>query len=926
MKKLINALCALALFASCGITAVAENTNLLGNPGFESEIIGYGEWRFADSGNWYAESENPVERLSDNVVEGSSALHFNNAVVAQRLELDRNVTYRIEFSARAGKDCTIKSGFYDGSQDWPGSYPITAQSFDLSTDWERYTMEFTCTNKQDYLLYFVLWDDVDIYLDDVKIVESENYISRLMTGVDAAGEISFSADYVTDGALFGAALYDEDGDLIGFIPDSESGTFEKVPEYGTYTVKTYLFNDNVSRIESQDVVYDQTSAENEDKALGKASSLEISEKTVTANVGDTKVLDAVIKPYFAYNHDVLWESSDNSVAEVSDSGIVTAKSNGTAVITAKLSDGSLSSQCEVNVTDKVPVTGITLDKTSANLKEVDSVYPIQAQISPENASDKNIVWTSSDESVAVVNNGVITAKGAGEAVITASTEDGGFKAECNVSVSVSDNTITNDRFYKDTDGNFIYSQGGSIYKFGDKYYWYGVKYKEAEEYANNPENGKVGGSAFEAFTCYSSYDLVNWTFEGYPLTQGNDAWIGRMGVAYNKNTKKYVLISQYTPGMIFATSDTPEGPYTIDHIDDSLPIENNMTGDQTVFQDEDGKAYIICSSTNGRAYQYIIPLRDSDFLDIEEDKIKMIFYDEDGSYIDENGNIAKKDKTGIEGNCLFKYNGKYYFTGSDLYGWNSSRVYVLESDDILGDYNTDTGLPYIMNGTRSSFAHNSQAGFYVTVKGSEQDLVIYCGDRWSAFAGNGIGYNQWVPLSFDENGTPYFNNLHQWKLDAEKGTWEIGEGNNYVSNPEFEADRKTTTSPAGWTTRDNIGGYANNNLSGKQDYGNFVWQQTAPEDYVAEISQDITDLPDGTYTLTAWVRSSGGQDICSMYAESSDGRESASLKLPQDEWTEVVVSDNIEVHDGKCTIGLYSDAPADTWVQMDNVRLVKNME
>lgn len=926
MKKLINALCVLTLFASCGITAAAENTNLLGNAGFESDIIGYGDWRFADRGNWYAESGNPFERETDNVSEGASALHFNNAVVAQRLELDRNVTYRIEFSARAGKDCTIEAGFYDGSQDWPASYPISSQSFDLSTDWERYTMEFTCDNKQDYLLYFVLWDDVDIYLDDVKLVESENYISRLMTGVDADGAISFSADYVTDGASFGAALYDEDGDLIGFIPGSESGTFENVPEYGTYTVRTYLFDDNISRIESQDVVYDQTSAENEDEALGAAKSLELSDKTITTTVGNTKALDAVIKPYFAYNHDVIWESSDNSVADVSDSGIVTAKSVGTAVITAKLADGSLSSQCEVNVTDKVPVTGITLDKTSTELKEIDSVYPIHAQISPENASDKDIVWTSSDESVAVVNNGVITATGAGEAVITASTEDGGYKAECNVSVSVSDNTITNDRFYKDTDGNFIYSQGGSIYKFGDKYYWYGVKYKEAEVYANNPENGKVGGSAFEAFTCYSSYDLVNWTFEGYPLTEGNNAWIGRMGVAYNENTKKYVLISQYTPGMLFATSDTPEGPYTIDHIVDNLPIENNMTGDQTVFQDEDGKAYIICSSTNGRAYQYIIPLRDSDFLDIEADKIKMIFYDEDGSYIDENGNVAKKDKTGIEGNCLFSYNGKYYFTGSDLYGWNSSRVYVLESDDILGDYNTDTGLPYIMNGTRSSFAHNSQAGFYVTVKGSEQDLVIYCGDRWSAFAGNGIGYNQWVPLSFDENGTPYFNNLHQWKLDAEKGTWEIGEGNNYVSNPEFEADRKTTTSPAGWTTRDNVGGYANSNLSGKQDYGNFVWQQTAPEDYIAEMTQDITDLPDGTYTLTAWVRSSGGQDICSMYAETSDGRQSASLKLPQDEWTEVVISDNIEVNDGKCKIGLYSDAPADTWVQIDNVRLVKNME
>ena len=87
--------------------------------------------------------------------------------------------------------------------------------------------------------------------------------------------------------------------------------------------------------------------------------------------------------------------------------------------------------------------------------------------------------------------------------------------------------------------------------------------------------------------------------------------------------------------------------------------------------------------------------------------------------------MDKKDKTGIEGNCMFKYNGNYYYTGSDLYGWNSSRVYVMQSDSILGDYNKDTGLPYIMNNTRDSFAHNSQAGFYTTIHGSENDLIIY---------------------------------------------------------------------------------------------------------------------------------------------------------------------------------------------------------
>ena len=98
---------------------------------------------------------------------------------------------------------------------------------------------------------------------------------------------------------------------------------------------------------------------------------------------------------------------------------------------------------------------------------------------------------------------------------------------------------------------------------------------------------------------------MNWKFEGYPLTGEPNGWVGRMGVVYNENTKKYVLISQYAPGMVYAVSDKPEGPFKIDHIQKTLPIQNDVTGDQTLFQDDDGKAYIICSSANGRAYQYV---------------------------------------------------------------------------------------------------------------------------------------------------------------------------------------------------------------------------------------------------------------------------------------------------------------------------------
>lgn len=689
MKNKVKIVTALLITALCTTSAYAAE-NLIKNDSFETELLGTNGWRFSGRDGWVYENENSADCTTDEVHSGEKALHFNSAVVAQRVELKRNVTYTLEFYIKAKEDCIVNVGFFDGSQDWPGSYPVKTKEISVNTDWTKHKIEFECNNTQDYLAYFNLWDKADVYVDDVVLKEADGYISRLMTGIDGDGAISYSADY-KGGKLFGVALYDENNKLIGFKNNSTSGTFENVSGYGKYTVKSYLLEDDNLRSKTQEIEYNEDSSKNEDTSIGKAKSLTLSEHNVTINVGDeNKILHAVIMPEFAYDNKVSWKSSDESIVKVSENGILTAVSNGNATITVSSEDGILTDECKVTVTDKKSER-LSLNKTSIELTEIDSVYPLSANI-----ENSDLVWKSDNENIASVTDGVVTAKGKGKTTITVSTSDGKQTAKCAVNVNTSDKTITNDTFFKDTDGNYIYSQGGCIQKFGDKYYWYGVKYKEADIYAKNPENGKAGNAAYETFTCYSSDDLVNWEFEGYPLTGEPNGWVGRMGVVYNENTKKYVLISQYAPGMVYAVSDKPEGPFKIDHIQKTLPIQNDVTGDQTLFQDDDGKAYIICSSANGRAYQYVIPLRESDFLDIDEENIKMLFYDEDGSYIDENGEVDKKDKTGIEGNCMFKYNGNYYYTGSDLYGWNSSRVYVMQSDSILGDYNKDTGLPYIM--------------------------------------------------------------------------------------------------------------------------------------------------------------------------------------------------------------------------------------
>jgi uncharacterized protein YjdB len=921
MKKIIIAALVSAMLIN-GAIAFAENDNLLMNSGFDNELYGEGNWKFPNSGGWYTEGNAEITKddLNRNLALIDSGLLY------QRVALEKGVTYKLTLKLKAEKECDINIDFNDGAEEWPGIHSVSTETVSLNDEWQEFTVEFEAPNAQDYVVTFGTWDEIKIYADDITLTKSESYISKFKTGVDGDGVISYQADY-TQKSAFMAALYDSSGKLIGCKTQDTTGSFDAVDNYGTYTVKAYLLKHNSpTRIKTQDVVYDEKSKNNEEHSIGPVKTLKLSKKEALLSVGgENEFLDAIITPEYAYNKNIAWTSSDENVATVSSNGIVTPIGEGTAVITAKTSNGTLSDECSVTVAATEAVSEIKLDKTKITLPEIGAVCSLNTNV------NSKLIWTSDNTNVAEVIDGTVTAVNVGQATITAKTEDGKYSAECAVTVEKSDNTITNDTFYTDTDGNIIASQGGGIYKFGDKYYWYGVKYKEAEIYAASPENGIAGNAQFESFTCYSSTDLVNWTFEGYPMTRATKGmeeagWVGRMGVAYNAKTKKYVLISQYAPGMMFATSDKPEGPYKFEKVVSGVDyFANGTTGDQTVFQDDDGKAYVICSSTSGREYLYVAPLRESDFLDIDADNVKEIYHDAEGKYIDENGEIAVKDKKGVEGNCMFKYNGNYYFTGSDLYGWNSSRVYVLQSEDILGNYNEETGLPYIMSGVGDNYAHNSQAGFYVTVHGSEQDLVIYCGDRWSDFAGNGIGYNQWVPITVDENNIPHFNDLHQWKLDAEKGTWEVGEGNNYIKNPEFEADRKAVLVPTGWTVYDNVDGLANGNLSGRQYAGNFVWQQTAKEDYTACLKQNIDNLPNGTYTLKAWVKSSGGQNICKLYADSGNEELNYALKAPIDEWTEVVIS-NINVNDGKCEVGLYSDAHANEWVQIDNISLVKNVD
>ena len=164
------------------------------------------------------------------------------------------------------------------------------------------------------------------------------------------------------------------------------------------------------------------------------SSVSLSKTSVTLTEGDKETLTATVLPDNATDKTVEWSTSNSSVATVS-SGTVTAIKAGTATITVKTKDGGKTATCAVTVNAKViPVTSVSLNKTELTMTEGDS-ETLTATVQPDNATDKTLSWTSSDATVASVDdNGRVTAIKAGTATVTVKTKDGEKTATCKITV------------------------------------------------------------------------------------------------------------------------------------------------------------------------------------------------------------------------------------------------------------------------------------------------------------------------------------------------------------------------------------------------------------------------------------------------------------------------------------------------------------
>ena len=168
----------------------------------------------------------------------------------------------------------------------------------------------------------------------------------------------------------------------------------------------------------------------------RVKSIIMDESQVTIERTKTARLSVTVMPEDAGDKSVAWSSGNSKVATVDGSGLVTAVAAGTAIIRATTNDGSnLTAECQVTVTP-LKATGISIDRTEATL-ERDATLQLTATVTPDDADDRTVTWSSADSGIARVDGaGLVTAVSVGTTTITATTGDGtGLTASCTVTVT-----------------------------------------------------------------------------------------------------------------------------------------------------------------------------------------------------------------------------------------------------------------------------------------------------------------------------------------------------------------------------------------------------------------------------------------------------------------------------------------------------------
>ncbi len=298
--------------------------------------------------------------------------------------------------------------------------------------------------------------------------------------------------------------------------------------------------------------------------------------------------------------------------------------------------------------------------------------------------------------------------------------------------------------WTDNNGAAINAHGGGVLFHDGTYYWFG----------EHKTTGSGGNVANVGVHCYSSTDLYNWKDEGVAMAVSTDPQsditkgciIERPKVLYNAKTKKFVMwfhlelkghgYSAARCGV--ATSDTVTGPY---QFQGSFRPDGQMSRDMTLFQDDDGTAYLVCASEDNST-THISQLTDD--------------------YLTTTGKFTRAFKWWSEAPAVFKHGGKYYYIGSHCSGWAPNAAMSAVADSMLGPWKS-LGDPSCGEPEQVKTTFHSQSTYILPVAG-KPDAFIFMADRWRPE--NAIdGRYVWLPIQF-ENDKPVIKWLPEWDLSV----------------------------------------------------------------------------------------------------------------------------------------------------------------
>ncbi|MBR3645186.1 MAG: Ig-like domain-containing protein, partial [Lachnospiraceae bacterium] len=238
-------------------------------------------------------------------------------------------------------------------------------------------------------------------------------------------------------------FYETDDPAIATV--SDEGLVKGVKN-GTTTIRAYTANGHFSAttvsVVSNGVVLDNTA--------------------LKINRNATKILTPTVYPTSQSNSKLVWKSDNTKIATVSSKGKVTAVAVGKTVIHCKLENGGVEAACSVTVEE--PVKSVSLNKSSVKIVMGDT-FTLKEKIEPDNATNKTVVWSSDNNKVATVKEGVITTVAPGLAHVSVKTNSEGKTAVCEVKVVPKATTLTiKTREYDKVKLKWTAVQGATGYK------------------------------------------------------------------------------------------------------------------------------------------------------------------------------------------------------------------------------------------------------------------------------------------------------------------------------------------------------------------------------------------------------------------------------------------------------------------------------